>query len=85
MASLPTNGVAGGRQRIAVPRATAAAAAGGGGGGGSAEAAAAVRSMVGQTLVKAFFQDIKDISTHKIGLRNAFDVTLIDKLSAVVR
>ncbi|KAL8273151.1 hypothetical protein Esti_002909 [Eimeria stiedai] len=65
------------QQRVAVPRAAAAA--------GAAEAAAAVRSLVGQTLVKAFFQDMKDVSTHKVGLRNAFDVTLIDKLSAVVR
>ncbi|KAL8433417.1 hypothetical protein ACSSS7_003899 [Eimeria intestinalis] len=71
------------QQRVAVPRATTTAAAAAA--GSSAEASAAVRSLVGQTLVKAFFQDIKDVSTHKVGLRNAFDVTLIDKLSAVVR
>lgn len=40
---------------------------------------------MGKTLVKAFFEDIKEVCTHKVGMRNAFDATLIDRLSAVVR
>ncbi|PFH32162.1 hypothetical protein BESB_021030 [Besnoitia besnoiti] len=42
------------------------------------------RGLAGRLLVRAFFDDMKAVSTHRINQKNAFQVDLIDKLALVV-
>ncbi|CDJ49421.1 hypothetical protein EBH_0083320 [Eimeria brunetti] len=84
-AAAPAAAAAAAATTPAAGAAGAAAAGAAAGAAAAAEAAAAARSLVGQTLIRAFFQDIQTTRSLKLGIQNAFDVNLIDRLSALIR